>query len=855
MKYTHRFYTYNKENTFAIMRKVSTFLTFATLVVVSAGRPGTALEKQDTAPCFGAVSYISSANESLVSLSAAKECYSKVKLDVNNTMQGILSIMQTLRHSYAFYNYAVDAPDSSPLNNPYNWPIYNGTSGGQTNLTQKQEELINEIIENGASLLTVMRLQTAVSSPRDAHIGFILKFMNNGVLNNTDLFVLDKSEFDAQNAGIPISRRYLTLEEMQGEVFAVIKSYVNETVLKVIDTIDGVGAVQYLEGFVSLPVHMGAPSLYKALGSRVQRLLRYTVNLAPWLFQIPSVSNAFDSLPDSVEVKFTDGSSTIWEYLYSPGHDSNETQFSDYSVEELIKYANTQPKDSPYVAFGEAMKLAAESRSVPDYPKQSTKSRADKARRVIDTIDQTPSTPLNWTFFHTKDEEIISDSNTDILFAVTTIDNATILKFQSFSLTGPSGVQDSAKLCKYLYDFAENNGNTKLVIDLTDNIGGTVDQAFAMTQCLYPQATYDQLYLPYESRWSSYDVQRFYLETESNTIVDEILSDDDIIKSISVVLKNDIPSALVMLQRLRNILKGMLLLDVPGNVQKDIWTVSRMIDEVKRSKHFKTSFVKTLLAMPDFSGSIVGISPDIGSLLDGRQAVEKVIQGGIETMSNTNWTRFRPMVYEEIKKSLEGMTNPYTSYAIIGNGLGGSSSSTFEMNVMETSQLNPAWTPAKSYSYGCVGKKESCPVNQFQGGMLRNGRNLNTLSYRSLGWFEFLTEYLGKVSNMVAAETVIQNTISTIPNIDKYVVDVKNFIKQVPGPPIGATADYNSWEFPAYYVLSKITGFGSIPAEYFAVPPSKYIPFWPNAPKLGKGEEQYRNSVLLPVYTQVANDM
>lgn len=826
-------------------KKAPIFLFFASVVFRVSATGNTA--------CFGVPPYPSLGG--VVPLSAARECYGKIILDSDSTIQGIDSILGTLKQFYAFYNYAVDAPNSSPLNNPDAWAIYNGTRGGQVNLAQKQQDLVNRVEKNGATLLTIMDLATASSAPRDAHISSILYFMNNAVLRGTSLVILDQGDLKQIQAGKTVPGRYLTLEESDGIVSVVMKSNDTDNVIKIIDTIDGVPGVEYLEGFVSIPEFVGSIASYKALGSRMQKFLQSVDTTAPIVSRIRGVSNVFDSLPDSVNVQFRDGSSSTWVYLFGPGQDSDGNEFVKYTVDELTAYANTQPEDGPYVSFNDALIQAGEIRSIPDYPEVPAETGGRLTTSSIDSIDQDPPTPMNWTFFTTKDSSTIQSYGTDVLFAVTSVEDATVLKFQVFSLLDTATVADSMTLCKYLYDFAESNGNTKLIIDLTDNGGGNVDQTFAMTQCLYPQATYDQLYLPYELRWSTYRGTQFILEQDSLAIIKAILSNEESVKAISEVLSADIPSALVILRRMRNVLKAMKALGTFGNFERDILTVSLIIDEVMRSKHFRTSFVKTLLRMPDFSQSVTGVPPSLGNFLNGQRAIETVTQGGIETTIWTNWTRFQPTNYVQGENLLKGTTNPYKSYAIIGNGLGGSSSSTFEMNVIETSELNPTWTPAKSYTYGCVGKKESCPVNQFQGGTIGRGSDYSQLSYGSVGWFVFLGDYLGSVSALAQEKDGDAFNIPILPDIDAYVNDVNSFIETVPEPPELATTGFNSWQFTVYSVLSKITGFNSIAAEYFQTPPTEYIPFWPDWTKAGLRNNQFLSSTLLPLYSTVARDM
>ncbi|WPT10770.1 hypothetical protein PSENEW3n2_00001942 [Picochlorum sp. SENEW3] len=299
--------------------------------------------------CFGPAAFKPYAL--LRSLQAARDCYEKVALDANNTIQNIQSLLGTMRNYYAFYNYAVDAPDSTPANNPENWVIYNGTENGQVDLRLKEEELVAQVQQNGANLLTLLDLATVINSPRDMHISSVLSFLNNAVIQNY-INIVDMEEFEQIKNGTSIPGRYLTLSLSDGV------SSETEQVVKVIDTVDGVDALEYLKTFVSMAgLSINNIPSYKALGSRMQSFLQQAglKNTAPIIAGFPSIGSAINNLPDSVQVEYSDGSSTVWQFLFYPGKDANGQEFVDYSVDELIAYANAEPENSPYTLFNDAL--------------------------------------------------------------------------------------------------------------------------------------------------------------------------------------------------------------------------------------------------------------------------------------------------------------------------------------------------------------------------------------------------------------------------------------------------------------------------------------------------------------------
>lgn len=129
-------------------------------------------------------------------LPSATACLEQVTLDTAMTVQMVKSIWGLFDANYAFFDYATNAPDSSPLNNPLDWAIYNGSSGGQVNFRNQFGELIERVERDGANLFTTLEMCDIIARARDSHTDNPLTFVNNAVLQGTGLALLDMDEID-----------------------------------------------------------------------------------------------------------------------------------------------------------------------------------------------------------------------------------------------------------------------------------------------------------------------------------------------------------------------------------------------------------------------------------------------------------------------------------------------------------------------------------------------------------------------------------------------------------------------------------------------------------------------------------
>ena len=691
---------------------------------------------------------------------------------------------------------------------------------------------------DGATLLTAFDVAQAYKASRDAHVSSPLTLTNGGV-GAVYLVIFDPK-------GVP--NQYLSLAETDGQVSVVLKSVSNDdngrdvvSIVKTIEQIDGRDALEYLQWFVDLPGNMApgfSPGDFKSPGSRMQDLMAMGAGLGQEVASIP-LGNVFDVLPDSVPITYSDGSIGTWLYAV------DAVGCKDCTVAEMTEAANSVPEDGPYVVFKTALDQAtafvseksAVLSAVPDSPRSRSAHRGQKRDSVLysraerdgemvyTTITIPTSTPEN-------------PRSRDQLFQITHVGNATVLRFNGFNMDG-GNMKKLVDVFNYIFDYGRSHGSTQLIIDLSDNGGGNVGQAYSMTQLLYPQVTYSQLLLPYQARMSPLVQQSQDLQRALQDAIEEIRESKEALSSLSQILKLDISETVVTLKRMRNVLKAQILLSTPelkddacSVYREGTWTLcsnlrtmSSIIERVRKTKHIRSSDVLAILDMSFHSGEETDPVRLVGGMTPGSNSISKdtVIQGGLETTVATNWTNLRAdgfVLGQLMAANLS--TNPFTEYTIVGNGLGGSSSSLFADNVLQSSMANPTWTKAISVCYGGNGDPKNCPINQFQGGTVSGNAELLV---------RIQLDAANHLFNALFANTLVSQggsllDAASLDALNQYVDGVDAYIDAVPPPPMAATKSYAEGQVTIVAVLPKVIGWDTIPSEYFNNPVDRYIPYW-----------------------------
>ena len=693
---------------------------------------------------------------------------------------------------------------------------------------------------DGATLLTAFDINQAYKASRDAHVTAPVYFMNGGAAL-VNFAIIDPE-------GVP--GQYLSLTETDGKVSVVLKSVSKGdngrdvvSIVKTIEQIDGRDALEYLQWFVDLPGNMVSDcGDFKSPGSRMQSLLG-AGNGGQVVANI-QLGNVFDDLPDSVPITYSDGSIGTWLYTVLAAG------WEDYTEAEMTQAANTIPEDGPYAIFETALDQATASVSekrkresavlsaVPDFPKAKRADRGQKRASVVYSRPEQDGEMVytNITISGVDDYGRVFNQ----VFYITHVGNATVLRFKSFDMMGD--FEKLVEVYNYIFDYGKKHSTLQLIIDLTDNGGGTVQQAYLMTQLLYPQVTYPQLLLPYQARLSPVVQQSQKLQKDVQEAFNIITGSETVVRNVSQILKSDISGTVVTLKRMRNVLKAKILLSTDGQLKDDpcsqyidgIWTLcsnlrtlSSIIERVRKTKHIRSSDVLTILNMSLQVDTEINPVKMVGGTTPGSLSnsvsVATVIQGGLETTVATNWTNLGApfFVYGQSLAS-KLSTNPFTQYTVVGNGLGGSSSSLFADNILQTSMANPTWTKAVSVCYGGNGDPKDCVLNQYQGG---------TVSKNAARAKDIQLDAADHVFTALFANTLVSASGSSLDAgyvgaLKQYVDKVNAYLDAVPQPPMTATGTYTNAQLTIVAVLPKAIGWDTIPSEYFGDPADRYVPYW-----------------------------
>ena len=142
---------------------------------------------------------------------------------------------------------------------------------------------------------------------------------------------------------------------------------------------------------------------------------------------------------------------------------------------------------------------------------------------------------------------------------VTHIGNSTVVWFSGFEVSGDWG--NLADAFRVIFEYGEMYGTPQLIWDMSNNAGGYVNQTYMMTKFLYPQASFEELMFPYETRVSPLMEQAISLEGVVGDLTAKLLQNTTQLE-ISKSLDSDIRGTISSLKKMRNVLKAMLALVV-----------------------------------------------------------------------------------------------------------------------------------------------------------------------------------------------------------------------------------------------------------------------------------------------------
>lgn len=409
----------------------------------------------------------------------------------------------------------------------------------------------------------------------------------------------------------------------------------------------------------------------------------------------------------------------------------------------------------------------------------------------------------------------------------------------------------------------------KLIIDISDNSGGKIANAYTAVGLLYPDAPYEDVVHWYTTRISdvmltlgSKTLPAFQSMMEALTTEANI---DTLLSFMNETSTEDVVDVLTsVLQVLSN--AGSLAISTANCDAPDfsVYSIASCLNNGGNDEHWinvnYTSMSGVLRTAEALLNSDVGVTDgfdeqDAGMFVSFLNGIKTAInrpnfcsgfndtcktqitrQGGVKVLSS-EYFRSLGMEENDLKMVHElSRGNPFESYVLLSNAnIVGSAANIFESSLRHISRKYSATMPkTTAVSLGCLGEASQCDMTSFQGQIAGGNEFVGSL-YAMYGVFSALEQFLNALPKSVVSEF---DGISQ-RDIKDYDKAVNTFLDELPKPPAISMIlpQYNS--LPIYSL--EITR-ETIPQEFFNRPPDEYLAYWP-APN----SMSFKNQQSLPV--------
>jgi len=470
---------------------------------------------------------------------------------------------------------------------------------------------------------------------------------------------------------------------------------------------------------------------------------------------------------------------------------------------------------------------------------------------LIEGGGPTATNPLGFTVFR--------DVETSEMFSGYAIVNDTMVwKLPTFN--DPSEVQnDTINFWNAMAEMAEKQNIKKLIIDISENGGGKIRNAFTAVHLLYPDAAYDDIVLWFTARISD---PMLFLGTKIlpffENLTSAMVKRTNIAKVVDLLGKFDdseLSNAYSRVVNLVDISNALAYAVAKGNSECPICLNNGGADDdwVNLNQGYFKLLVETAQGLEDdlsistiqrlFTAMQRSIDRPTGcNTVEEQCNVYKKLEGGVNTtvsgyqkLSST----YSQADYDFTRKMMKRA--PFESYVVYSNaGLVGSAANMFETTIRAISKKYEGKLPRTVGSTsGCIGNREECPMSSFTG-QIANSNSFVGSFYAMYGVTSVLEEILGLIPDDV---------LDSLDGIDKKVVaqykaNMILFSKTLPRPPEMALSlpQYNTKR-----VYNPLITKETIPVEFFNNPPEEYIALWPEP-----GTLSFTNQKSLPeIYSRL----
>jgi hypothetical protein len=719
-------------------------------------------------------------------------CLEKVTIETSIAKEAVSGYNALFSTGYGYYNYNNDILDSSPIKNPYNWTIFNGTDGGRVNFAKEFEALRAKIDQNGANGMLLYQIQNILTKAKDAH--------TSGIGNNFDELIL----VSKGNS----SDRWLSLlkDEDTGDVHVVGYDAKEENSpayrLRSINEEEPLG---FLKDLTANPA-MGSASSFKSPGTRMTSFLNGMVTV-PGQSRYCCAGSLGDisTLPASLNLEFEDGVKDEWIFMVYVGK-----EYLTMPIGELINVYNTpvaaDSGESLYTTF-QSMKSNTARRKVP--------SKASVSDREYDIeIGNPQSNILQFSIFSERDPQKPDIGTPLPLFSAYTIVNDTMV-WKLTTFTYPNNNDDLINFWNDMVSVAQEKDISTLIIDISGNGGGAVTNVGTCIQLLFPQAALEDVIASQSTRISDImlkmgnDVQPMF-EEFLDVLVDNINLVEDKLDAI------DVAQIIYIFENGYELSTGVNPTFKPF---QDNWLT---VDSVQFDKLHD-------LLLPEDNDTNSSPEDILKALKDSVRRPSYCInttcstllrnEGGVETKISDFFksSAYPKQAYDRTKKY--AIRTPFSKYILLSDGVAGSASDRMvsTLRYLSDKYKDPS---VITVGYGGTGQQDEFAMTQFSGGISQGGSILGNMygiytCYRVLGGILTQIQKVGLAKELGLSQK----------DISAYQASVKGVLDALPVPPIfSKTLPQYVWA-PVYN--QNIPPNQTIPQEFWSIPPAKYMPIWP----------------------------
>jgi len=697
-------------------------------------------------------------------------CATRVVVDSDKMMQFIQSINETFSTYYAFYDIARDSLDSVPLSydDQYGYTVYNGTRAGEVDLAKELDRIYLDVERNGANLTTFWEVSKTFDRLLDVHVG------------------LEGAPFGAQVGAFgPTGFSFVAYfsSTIQGGTYAAARldfknngtadimsmTWFNKDLeplmVQEIRTMNDMSPFEFLKYFTSIEGTSNNEYSYKALGSRINKLLYLsfgTISQNPLQRQFYGNPAWF---PPSIQVVFKDGTTDTWEaYVRNEGV---------YNLTEIEEQINTPG------ALNRTVQAAIDVATVP-IPMQTR--RTSKLTPLARMSPSSSST--NKLAFQIGNETADAQN-----LGVVGMEDYVVLKISTFQVQ----LKTVINAWNLAVDMAQSQGVDKLILDLSQNGGGSVPAGYALMTCMFPEASYETIAQRYNFVYS--DLVRVVNETVWPFL-------------------NDTATFLQQESNIQNLLDG-----VNNEGFSRILQISKALDVLLEEEDSRLTDLATQLNNTRTVADMAAYISELSDTLEDHNAIKAVgmddainlpIQHAVRGGQNITLTGdivfgFDEPLFNSIRESCRA--GPFTKFAVLGDGTGGSTTCVVATFLQQTTLNGVNGPQVIAVSYGGTGDAETTPLTQFCGGSVLQP-NLED-AYIPLGALFLLQGLL--------------NTTDTEGLGARAAATFEAYYEVLPSAPYFSN---EAMRMPVPMVYSKFMGLGAAPLEYINLPAQAHLRQW-----------------------------